>query len=78
MTDKINDGGSAFTQLTEIGDIAYTQGGMSLRDWFAGHCIQASLGSSPLSNLNTYQAENYARFAYMVADAMLAARGGKP
>ena len=48
------------------------------RDDFAAHCIQASLGANLPSNLNKYQAESYARYAYMVADAMIAAREAKP
>ena len=34
----INDGGPAFPSLRELGDIATTDGGMALRDYFATHC----------------------------------------
>ena len=33
-----NDGGPAFPPLTGPGNIAYTYGGMTLRDYFAAHC----------------------------------------
>lgn len=36
--DKINDGGPAFPSLRELGDIATTDAGMTLRDYFATHC----------------------------------------
>ena len=34
----INDGGPAFPSLRELGDIATTDDGMALRDYFATHC----------------------------------------
>lgn len=61
----IDDGGPAFGH----GD--HTHGGapgMSLRDWFAGQAL-AGLISPEYAN-----AEIAAETAYMVADAMLAAR----
>jgi hypothetical protein len=44
VSDKINNGGHAFPQLgvTMVGDMAVptSEGGMSLRDWFAGQSHQ--------------------------------------
>lgn len=37
MSDTINDGGPAFPQISELGDIAATSGGMSLRAYLAAH-----------------------------------------
>lgn len=47
--------------------------GMTLRDWFAG---QVAVNHMQLNdhNINDYQARSTARWAYMVADAMLEAR----
>ena len=41
------------------------EGGMTLRDWLAGQALAMSTPDSP---------KNLAEWAYMVADAMLAAR----
>ncbi len=46
------------------------QEGMTLRDYFAG---QAIAGKLPMSG-GMYEAADYARFAYEMADAMLKAR----
>lgn len=51
----------------------YCQGGLSIRDWFAGMALQAEL-----SKINVYWREDsLAEYAYEMADAMLAAREGK-
>lgn len=43
MTDKINNGGPAFPQNDlsgyGMGPAGYGNGGMSLRDWFAGQVL---------------------------------------
>lgn len=84
---KINDGGPAFPGLVEtgklqIGDDEFAhpvfgaQGGMSLRDWFAGQAL-AGLCSSP-SMRQIWDATDMAMQSYQFADAMLAerAKGG--
>lgn len=71
------DGGPAFPSGSmSIGDgdvVAYVSG-MSIRDWFAGQTMRSLLGGAVQMNINDHQASEYARFAFMVADAMLKAR----
>ena len=87
---KINDGGPAFPtppalmQMREDGTAAsITYSGMSLRDWFAGQALAAVADTNP--NLPDDPADGYwpdaatlasrrAAWAYVQADAMLAAR----
>jgi len=64
MTTKY-DGGCAFP-APEYGEI-----GMSLRDWFAGLAMQGECAASTHSRPDV---KEMAKFAYRVADAMLAAR----
>lgn len=62
-------GGPAFpVSLPGVGDNGWH--GMTLRDWFAG---QALVGLAPQSAA----VDSTARYAYRLADAMLAARGGR-
>ena len=78
---KINDGGPAFPMATIDG---YTQDGMTLRDYFAAQALPAytkwSLDRPPNSTCDSEKtaAKHYARVAYVIADAMLAARETKP
>lgn len=83
MTDT-NDGGPAFpmpaSEHSQGGH--FEQLGMSLRDWFAGQAIPAVIRqcASDLSWNNPDKltpAQYFARTAYEVADAMLAARARK-
>lgn len=76
MSDEINDGGTAFpvTVTDKSGQIAATQCGMSLRDYFAAAAMQGML-SSPDGGPS--KLENLAGGAYKAADAMLAARERK-
>ena len=67
MTER--DGGPAFPQISELGDIAATGNGMSMRDWFAGQAIRARWG-----NGEAMTPEDAAMMAYQLADAMLDAR----
>lgn len=72
MSDKIKDGGAAFPQISELGDIAVLSPGMTLRDWFAGQALSgwlASFGTGEAVNV-----QNSAEFCYEIADAMLSAR----
>jgi len=86
MTEKINDGGSAFARPVGHGDQHEMAGGMSLRDWFAGMALQGRLANTFVQE-NTCAAldrakregvfadppEKYeAQWAYKIADAMLA------
>lgn len=75
MTDKINDGGPAFPCTEHHGDGTFhaDHAGMSLRDYFAAKAMAALLvahGPAPAGGWPVY-AE---RTAYLIADAMLAAR----
>jgi hypothetical protein len=73
MNDK--HGGFAFPQShPDVAYSDYTGGGMTLRDWFAGQAL-AGLLADPDRNGSDNQ---YAKVAYSLADAMLAAREVKP
>jgi hypothetical protein len=73
MTDRLKDGGPAFPrEYTHKG-----HSGMSLRDWFAGQALAGSL-SNPNHTLGTVTFEMVSTDCYKWADAMLAARKGKP
>lgn len=61
-----NNGGPAFP--TTAGQVVYSNG-MSIRDWFAGQALATAYAQSEQSPDDT------AKWAYQVADAMLAARG---
>jgi hypothetical protein len=75
---KHNDNsGPAFPVLPPVGPdgqtppgYPYPDGGMTLRDWFAGLAMHGLL-SGPGSN------DQRAAFAYQQADAMLKARGSR-
>jgi hypothetical protein len=71
MTDKSN-GGSAFPSGQQAGHSV----GMSLRDWFAGMAMQGFLAAhtGPMGVYGTTGL--LAQNAYLLADAMLARRGG--
>jgi hypothetical protein len=66
-----DDGGPAFPHPDYLGSGQY---GMSLRDYFAAKALMGML-----ANQHPYQASDehmFARDAYVLADAMLKARGG--
>lgn len=75
MTDDIKDGGPAFpntvSQDERIWGVDFH--GMSLRDWFAGQAIRFTMQIND-HNINDFQSRQIAKFAYMIADAMLKAR----
>ncbi len=73
MSTLINDGGPAFPHFktNEQGKTELCpQGGMTLRDWFAGQALQGVLASLQIP----HQWDEIAQSAYRGADAMLAAR----
>jgi len=87
MSKQIDDGGSAFPTAPvnhgydpSMGGYGTGSGpGLSLRDYFAATALNGVLSHSycdPSSGtaLNNSTPENNARFAYRIADAMLAAR----
>ena len=76
MADKLNNGGPAFPrhQFTPLGQGQgqwSVEGGMTLRDWFAG---QVLAGAAKLWLQNGSTDQKIAQYAYETADAMLAAR----
>lgn len=72
--DSIKDGGPAFPHARIHPDTSGTiKDGMTLRDYFAAKAIQGFMANK--SNPMNFQPEEDAEWAYMIADAMLAARG---
>jgi hypothetical protein len=79
--NKINDGGPAYPALYE-GSTRPDAMGMTLRDYFAAKAMQGfSTTVRDLGGANDAIArgefDTCARFAYLLADAMLAARGAQ-
>ena len=66
MSTQPNDGGPAFPRAD---DVANSNAGMSLRDWFAGQALAGILAKGD------YYTEDAAKSAYFAADSMIAARG---
>jgi hypothetical protein len=77
MTD-IKNGGPAFPLLQPTDpNFRRVETGMSLRDWFAGQAVSAlPIRAWPDEDFPTHQDKfnAWAKAAYAVADAMLAAR----
>lgn len=77
MSNEIDNGGSAFACAAENGH----QAGMSLRDYYAGQALQGIMNSEDLRNravrkdVTVRPEDCFAHNAYLVADAMIKARG---
>lgn len=77
MSEKIDDGGAAFPTTAKLMNSGFpdmkiqeTSGGMTLRDYFAAAALQGFV-----TNNGTDTADGtLAAWAYLLADAMLAAR----
>lgn len=73
-----NDGGHAFPRdgvKDGYGKIVGAQGGMSLRDWFAGQALAGMCGHPrALSQVQDGDLLSDAKLMYRFADAMIAAR----
>lgn len=67
-----NDGGPAFPTLAVVGDMAQSEGGLTLRDYFAGKYLEGFMAST--DDDTTITANKLAFLAYKMADAMLEAR----
>ena len=67
MTQKINDGGSAYP----ISNGRETDFGMSLRDYFAGQALTGVKGWHPADK----RGKNVGEICYEIADKMIAALG---
>lgn len=82
MTTPINDGGPAFPRPSgpaqeDINTSAHE--GMTLRDWFAGQALAGMAASNYYQNVVRNSNDNtlrgsIARFAYSLADDMIAER----
>lgn len=78
MTQAIDDGGSAFPEVSEQYDIdrgahaVCSVGGMTLRDYFAAKAMQVIRADAEF--LLRHDADQVADRAYELADAMLKAR----
>lgn len=72
--NNINTGGPAFPVLIVDRPKELTHfNGMTLRDYFAAKAMQGFMANK--SNPMHYQPEEDAQWAYIMADAMLKARG---
>ena len=69
---KINDGGPAFPTPWAAGTA--TEGGMSLRDWFAGQALAGLSTATDADGQWQTDPAGLASEAYATADAMLLAR----
>lgn len=87
-TTKVDDGGPAFPQPeTKNGNTVadeHGQGGMTLRDYFAGQALAGLLSDPNVAQGSENWARSPGKFAmevaesaYAFADAMLAAKGGR-
>jgi hypothetical protein len=87
MSEKIEDGGPAFPQNLPddfVWRLPGDPGGMSLRDWFAGHAMAGYMAlpderrhTPSQGDVEEWRArllKNDAEYCYQVADAMLKAR----
>jgi len=70
MNSQTPDGGPAFPTATLA---QKTEGGMTLRDYFAGQALAGILSSASFGDTRDWLPQK----AYALADAMLAERGGK-
>ena len=75
MTDKINTGGPAYPVPMDNWDH-----GMTLRDYFAGQAVGEVIAHFADKHLSLYEPAPgaFARKAYEIADAMIAAREPNP
>lgn len=71
----IDDGGPAFPVSVPSGDYVP---GMSLRDYMAGRALAGIIASERDYRASDWDVSWWADMAYRTADAMLAARKGKP
>lgn len=70
-----NTGGQAFPCLERGGNgLDLTDGGMTLRDYFAAKAMQSLFQNTTFDRANSFQQKNVASLAYQMADSMLKAR----
>ena len=66
-----DNGGPAFGELQQVGDVAMRDGGLSIRDYFAAKAMQGMIAS--YGYLRS-EVDVIAESAYDCADAMIARR----
>lgn len=77
MIEEIYDGGPvSATLIAKNGDSITPEGGLSIRDWFAGMALQGLLAHVIGVEGANGRASKYAERSYQYADAMLEARKG--
>lgn len=69
--EKINSGAPAFPSTRKVGSVELTDGGMSLRDYFAAKAMQGLCTRPPEEFADIRMV---AELAYELADAMIAER----
>lgn len=72
--EKKQDGGPAFPESKGVGDVWVSEGGMTLRDYFAAQAVSAVWNRLSPSISVDKSADITAEFAYKIADAMLKER----
>ena len=72
--DTRDDGGSAFPQLTRVGQAAVSEGGLSIRDYFAGQALVGFAANIRANEVDKGIADTLAAAAYAIADRMVQAR----
>lgn len=68
---EVYDGGPAFPQGVTVGDVGKMEGGMSLRDWFAGQALCGFFANTDLTEIPN---GDVATNCYVAADYMLRER----
>ena len=68
---------SAFPTFAREGDVAISEGGLTMRDYFAAKALAALIGypTKDGENCGAKAVPKLAKWAYEYADAMLEARG---
>lgn len=74
MSKQMNDGGPAFPQGKQVGQCSVSEGGMTLRDYFAAKAMQGLISACDSEGTWTGEGFGTAEQAYAMADAMLIAR----
>lgn len=71
-----NNGGPAFGLFRKIGEVAISDGGITVRDWFAGQALSTVMKASDIQKDLSWDAWalKVAETAYSMADAMIAER----
>ena len=66
-----DNGGPAFGELQQVGDVAMRDGGLSIRDYFAAKAMQGMIAAA---GYHRGEVDFMAESAYDCADAMLLER----